>query len=151
LIGGEISLVASDHSPCPPAMKDKQLGDFFQAWGGIASLQLGLPAVWHEARKRGATIAQVAEWMSVAPARLAGLSHSKGRLAPGFDADIVVWNPETPVAVNDMTLYHRHALTPYRGQTLTGLVRATYVRGVQVYLDGRVATATPGSLLNDDG
>ena len=151
LIDGEIALVASDHSPCPPAMKDQQLGDFFQAWGGIASLQLGLAAVWREARRRGASIAQVAEWMSVAPARLAGLSHSKGRLAPGYDADIVIWNPETPVAVNDMTLYHRHALTPYRGQTLTGLVRATYVRGVQVYLDGRVATATPGSLLNDDG
>ncbi|MDB4891217.1 MAG: allantoinase [Gemmatimonadetes bacterium] len=150
LLDGQISLVASDHSPCPPAMKDLPLGDFFQAWGGIASLQLGLPAVWHEAQTRGGSIEQVAEWMSAAPAKLAGLSHSKGRLAPGFDADIVIWNPETTVAVDDMTLYHRHSLTPYRGHTLTGLVRATYVHGVQVYLDGRVATQTPGSLLNDD-
>jgi allantoinase len=132
-------------------MKDQQLGDFFQAWGGIASLQLGLPAVWHCAKQRGASIEELAEWMSVAPARLAGLSHSKGRLAVGFDADIVVWNPETPVAVDDVTLYHRHSLTPYRGHALTGLVRATYVNGVQVYLDGHVATATPGSLLNDKG
>ncbi|MEO5815001.1 MAG: allantoinase AllB [Gemmatimonadaceae bacterium] len=151
LIDGEISLVASDHSPCPPSMKDQTLGDFFQAWGGIASLQLGLPAVWHEAQTRGASIEQVAEWMSAAPARLAGLSHSKGRLAPGFDADIVIWNPETPVAVDDLTLYHRHSLTPYRGRTLTGLVRATYVGGVQVCLNGRVAATTPGSLLSDDG
>jgi len=151
LIDGGISFVVSDHSPCPPAMKDQQLGDFFQAWGGIASLQLGLPAVWHGAKQRGASIEQLAEWMSVAPARLAGLSHSKGRLAVGFDADIVVWNPETPVAVDDVTLYHRHSLTPYRGHALTGLVRATYVNGVQVYLDGHVATATPGSLLNDKG
>jgi allantoinase len=150
LADGQISLVASDHSPCPPAMKDQQLGDFFQAWGGIASLQLGLPAVWHEASKRGASIDQIAEWMSAAPARLAGLSHFKGRLAVGFDADIVIWNPDQPVAVDDLTLYHRHSLTPYRGRTLTGLVRATYVRGVQVYLNGRVATATPGSLLNDE-
>jgi allantoinase len=150
LTNGEIALVASDHSPCPPAMKDHTLGDFFQAWGGIASLQLGLPAVWHEAQTRGASIEQVAEWMSTAPARLAGLSHSKGRIAPGFDADIVIWNPETPVAVDDITLYHRHSLTPYRGRTLTGLVRATYVGGVQVYLNGRVAAATPGSLLSDD-
>jgi allantoinase len=151
LIDGQIALVASDHSPCPPAMKDQPLGDFFQAWGGIASLQLGLPAMWHEAQKRGLAIAQLAEWMSVAPARLAGLSHSKGRLTAGYDADIVIWNPEAPVAVDDMTLYHRHSLTPYRGHTLTGLVRATYVRGVQVYLDGRVATEMPGSLLNGDG
>lgn len=149
LIDGQISLVASDHSPCPPAMKEQQLGDFFQAWGGIASLQLGLPAMWHQARQRGVSIEQLAEWMSGAPAKLAGLSHSKGRLAPGFDADIVIWNPETPVAVDEMTLYHRHSPTPYRGHTLTGLVRATYVRGVQIYLDGRVATDAPGSLLND--
>jgi allantoinase len=132
-------------------MKGQRLGDFFQAWGGIASLQLELPAVWHEAQTRGASIEQIAEWMSGAPAQLAGLSHSKGRLAPGFDADIVIWNPERPVAVDDMTLYHRHSLTPYGGHTLTGLVRATYVHGVQVYLDGRVATETPGSLLNENG
>ena len=149
LIDGHIAFVASDHSPCPPAMKDLEHGDFFQAWGGIASLQLGLPAVWHEARKRGVAVAQVFEWMSAAPARLAGLERHKGHLAPGFDADIVVWNPDAPVAVDDMTLHHRHPLTPYRGRTLTGAVRATYVGGVQVYLDGHVAEAKPGRLIND--
>jgi allantoinase len=150
LMNGEIALVASDHSPCPPAMKDLEHGDFFQAWGGIASLQLGLPALWHEGRKRGATVAELAEWMSAAPARLARLEKSKGRLASGYDADIVIWNPEATVVVDEMMLYHRHPLTPYRNRTLTGEVRATYVGGVQVYLNGRVADIKPGRLINDD-
>ena len=150
LADGEIQLVASDHSPCPPAMKDPEHGDFFQAWGGIASLQLGLPAVWHEARKRGISIEQIAEWMSAAPARFAGLSNLKGRLAPGYDADIVVWDPATPVAVDAMTLHHRHPVTPYRERTLTGAVRATYVGGVPVYLNGRIADATSGRLINSE-
>ena len=148
LLAGEIDLIATDHSPCPPAMKDLEHGDFFQAWGGIASLQLGLPAVWHEARKQGATIEQVAQWMSAAPARLARLESSKGRLAPGFDADVVIWNPEAPVVVDEKTLHHRHPLTPYHGRTLTGLVKATYVGGVEVFRDGSFAKETSGRLIN---
>ena len=147
LLDGEIDLVASDHSPCPPAMKDQEHGDFFQAWGGIASLQLGLPAVWHEARSRGATIEQLSQWMSAAPARLARLESSKGRLAPGFDADIVIWNPDAPVVVDETTLHHRHPLTPYRGRTLTGLVKASYVSGVESFRAGRFAADTSGRLL----
>jgi allantoinase len=131
-------MIVSDHSPCPPAMKARERGDFFASWGGIASLQLGLPAVWHEARARGVSVATVAERMSAAPARLAGLGARKGRLAEGFDADIVIWDPESSVSVDTMTLYHRHPLTPYRGRPLTGLVRATYVAGIQVFGDGRI-------------
>ena len=148
LLAGEIDLVATDHSPCPPAMKDRERGDFFQAWGGIASLQLGLPAVWHEARKQGATIEQVAQWMSAAPARLARLESSKGRLAPGFDADLVIWNPDAPVVVDEKRLHHRHPLTPYHGRTLTGLVKATYVGGVEVFRDGVFAEETSGRLIS---
>ncbi len=132
LIAGDIDLIASDHSPCPPELKRTD-GDFFQAWGGIASLQLGLPAVWHEAQSRGATIEQVAGWMSAAPARLAGLASSRGRIAVGYDADIVIWKPETRVDVNAMTLYHRHPVTPYRNCILTGEVHSTYVRGVEIF------------------
>ena len=148
LLAGEIDLIATDHSPCPPALKDLEHVVFFQAWGGIASLQLGLPAVWHEARKQGATIEQVAQWMSAAPARLARLESSKGRLAPGFDADVVIWNPEAPVVVDEKTLHHRHPLTPYHGRTLTGLVKATYVGGVEVFRDGSFAKETSGRLIN---
>jgi allantoinase len=128
LLAGELDLVASDHSPCLPSMKESA-GDFFSAWGGIASLQLALAAVWTGARARGALPARLAEWMSAAPARLAGLSDRKGRLAAGYDADIVVWDPETSFIVDPSTLLHRHPLTPYSGRKLFGVVRATYAGG----------------------
>ena len=138
VLDGEIPMIVSDHSPCPPSLKRQDTGDFFVSWGGIASLQLGLPAVWHEARGRGASVGLMAERMSRAPAHLAGLDSRKGRLVAGYDADIVIWNPEASVSLDDMTLYHRHPLTPYRGRPLTGRVRATYVGGVPVFRDGRI-------------
>ncbi|MDQ2667783.1 MAG: allantoinase AllB [Gemmatimonadota bacterium] len=137
LIRGDIDLVVSDHSPCPPEMKDLERGDFFRAWGGIASLQLGLPAMWHEARQRDVSIARVAEWMSAAPARLAGIDSTKSRIAVGADADLVVWDPEASFVVDAAQLRHRHLITPYLGRTLTGVVKATYVGGRPVYTNDR--------------
>jgi allantoinase len=128
LIRGEIDLVASDHSPCPPAMKESG-GDFFAAWGGIASLQLSLSAVWTGARARGVGPERVAGWMSSNTARLARLDGRKGRLASGYDADIVVWDPEVSFRVVPNQLEHRHAVTPYAGRELFGRVRRTYVSG----------------------
>jgi allantoinase len=132
LISGEIDLVASDHSPCPPAMKETG-GDFFAAWGGIASLQVALPAVWTGARARGLAPERLAEWMSAAPARIAGLSGSKGALAAGCDADIVVWDPERSFVVDPATLLHRHKVTPYARRELYGVVRATIAGGRVVF------------------
>jgi allantoinase len=128
LIEGEIDLVASDHSPCPPAMKETG-GDFFSAWGGIASLQLSLSAVWTGARVRGVKPERIADWMSWRPAKLAGLGASKGALAPGYDADIVVWDPEASFVVEPGMLLHRHKVTPYLGQTLFGMIHSTFVGG----------------------
>jgi allantoinase len=132
LIAGDIDLVASDHSPCPPAMKATK-GDFFSAWGGIASLQLSLPAVWTGARARGLKPNRIAQWMSAATARLAGLQSQKGALAAGYDADIVLWDPEPRFVVNPATLLHRHKLTPYAGRELFGKVSATYVGGRRIF------------------
>jgi allantoinase len=127
LIAGDIDSIASDHSPCPPEMKATQ-GDFFASWGGIASLQLELAAVWTGARQRGASIADVSRWMSTAPATLSGLSR-KGSLAPGYDADLVIWDPEALFAVESSRLEDRHHITPYDGRELFGVVRRTFVRG----------------------
>ena len=135
LLSGMIDLVASDHSPCLPSMKESA-GDFFGAWGGIASLQLGLAAVWTGARARGAAPERIAEWMSAAPARLVGLSDRKGLLAAGRDADIVVWDPEASFVVDPSKLLHRHPVTPYAGRNLFGVVRATYASGQLAF--GRV-------------
>ena len=132
LIAGDIDLVASDHSPCPPEMKETE-GDFFSAWGGIASLQLSLSAVWTGARARRLKPERIAQWMSAAPARLAGLQNRKGALAAGYDADIIVWDPETRFVVDPTELLHRHKLTPYAGRELFGKVADTYVGGRRIF------------------
>jgi allantoinase len=132
VIGGEIDLIASDHSPCPPEMKETD-GDFFPAWGGIASLQLSLAAVWTGARSRGLKPGRIAQWMSSAPAKLAGLSSRKGAIAAGYDADIVLWDPDAHFRVNPGELLHRHKVTPYAGRELFGKVSATYVAGQRIF------------------
>ncbi|MQA26346.1 MAG: allantoinase AllB [Micromonosporaceae bacterium] len=125
LAAGAIGSVVSDHSPCVPELKQ---GDFGSAWGGIASLQLGLPLVWTGARSRGHGLTDVARWMATAPAALVGLPH-KGRIATGCDADLVAFAPDDEFVVDPATLRHRHPVTPYAGKRLTGVVRRTWLRG----------------------
>jgi allantoinase len=145
LASGDLSMVCSDHSPCPPERKHLDDGDFMAAWGGISSLQLGLPVLWSAARRRGHTLADLAEWMCRAPARLAGLDDRKGAIAPGRDADLVLLDPDTSFTVDPASLYHRHPVTPYADRVLHGVVRATYLRG-QLAWDGR-GFADPGGRL----
>ena len=123
---GDVDLVVSDHSPCTPELKRFDVGDFGQAWGGIASLQVALPAVWTGARERGLGLASVVRWMAEGPARLADLP-GKGAIAVGRDADLVVFAPEERFTVGD--LHHRSPVTPYAGRELTGVVRRTWLRG----------------------
>lgn len=149
-----IDLVASDHSPCPPAMKRLAAGDIMTARGGIASLEVALAALGTGARARGRTPADPVRWMAGRPARLAGLAGRKGRITPGADADRVVWDAEAEWTVTGADLQHRHPLTPYEGRRLTGLVRATLVRGLPVFEregraddPGRFAAPPSGRLL----
>jgi allantoinase len=142
---GALSLVATDHSPAPPQMKCP--GDFVRAWGGIASLELSLPVVWTHARERGLHPVDLARWMSEAPSALAGLSGRKGRLAPGHDADFVVWDDNGLFTVEPAHLQQRHKTTPYAGQRLCGIVHKTYVRGRAVWSRGGLAAAASGQLL----
>src|SRR5205823_4094125 len=99
-------------SPCTPELKKLEAGDFAAAWGGIASLQLGLPVIWTEAQRRGLSPVELAEWMCTGPARLARLEWSKGRIAKGFDADFVLWDPVAPYEVLAGRIEHRHKVTP---------------------------------------
>ena len=126
---GTIDLIATDHSPCPPEMKCFASGSFQSAWGGISSLSVSLPAVWTEARKRGFEIADVVRWMSSAPGKLAGLDERKGRILPGLDADLVVFDPDAQFHVTEERLHFRHRYTPYLGRQLTGEIKTTIVRG----------------------
>jgi allantoinase len=143
---GAIDLIASDHSPAPPALKKLESGDFMAAWGGIASLELALSAVWTAARAHGSTPADLARWMAKGPARLAGLGGRKGVIAPGADADLIVWDPDAEWTVRGAALRHRHPLTPYEGRALRGAVRTTFVRGRRVFERGAVDTF-PGQSL----
>jgi allantoinase len=147
LFEGVIDFVITDHSPCTPALKVPERGDFQAAWGGIASLQLGLSAVWTEAARRGGSTLDMARWMSAAPARFAGLSSHKGRIAPGYDADLVVWDPDAERTVRAEDLFFKHRLSPYVGKQLRGKVHQTWLRGREVF-DGDRHLGTPqGQLL----
>jgi allantoinase len=131
LADGLITCVVSDHSPCTPDLKRRDTGDFAAAWGGIASVQLGLPVIWTAARARGFALADVVSWMARRPADLVGLTR-KGRLAVGADADLVAFDPEDTFVVDAGKLHHRNPVTPYAGRTLTGVVRTTWLRGARV-------------------
>jgi allantoinase len=147
---GVLDLVATDHSPAPPALKCTG-GDFLRAWGGIASLELSLAATWTGLRAFGAStglgFTDLARWMSAAPASLARLADRKGAIAVGRDADLIVWDPETAFTVDPATLQQRHKLTPYAGRCLNGVVRTTFVRGERVWDDGRLTRSGGGCLL----
>jgi allantoinase len=133
LDSGDIDMVVSDHSPCTAVLKRRDTGDFAEAWGGIASLQLGLPVVWTSARERGVPLTDVVRWMATAPARRVGLA-GKGEIAVGADADLCVFAPDEPWVVDPARLHHKNPVSAYAGRTLTGTVRATWLRGRPVEL-----------------
>jgi allantoinase len=144
---GTISMVVSDHSPCPPEMKRRAEGDFLKAWGGISSLQFRLAVVWTHARRRGFALEDLARWLALGPAKLAGLDARKGSIAPGRDADLVLFDPEATMRVAPEINEHRHKLTPYDGQELHGVVEATYLRGEKIYGRGTFSERPTGRLL----
>lgn len=133
---GTIDMIVSDHSPCTPALKLQQTGDFMDAWGGISALQFGLPVMWTNLGRRGFDIAALTRLMSAGPAALAGLDDWKGKIATGYDADLVVWDPNEKFTVIPELIEHRHKLTPYSGMELSGKVHGVYVRGKQVFRNG---------------
>lgn len=130
---GIIDFVATDHSPATPDLKALESGNFMKAWGGIASLQFALPVLWSAAQKRNCTLADMARWLSENPAKLIGKEKSKGKIARGFDADLVIWDPEKRFTVKADGIYHKHAVTPYLNETLTGVVELVFLGGEQVY------------------
>jgi allantoinase len=147
LSDGAIDMVATDHSPAPAEVKRITEGNFVSAWGGIASLQLGLAAVWTGASARGVSPHQLTRWLSEAPAQLAGLWPTKGAIVVGADADLVFWDPDAESVVDAESLYHRHPVTPYHGRRLRGRVHTTLLRGTVVFDAGQCRVGASGQLL----
>ena len=142
LAAGTIGAVVSDHSPSTVDLKRLDSGDFGEAWGGIAGLQLSLPVVWTEARRRGHTLVDVVRWMARGPADLVGLT-DRGRIEPGAVAHLAVLAPDAAFTVDVAALHHRNPVSPYAGRVLTGVVRQTWLHGAPVDL----AAAPRGRLL----
>lgn len=144
---GVLEMIASDHSPCTPALKAMEEGNFATAWGGVAGLQLALPVVWTQARARGHSLSHIARWMAERPAKLAGLEARKGSIAAGRDADLVVLDPEREIEVTPAMIRHRYSVTPYQGERLRGAVCATYLRGETIWDGSRLMGSDRGDLL----
>lgn len=147
LRSGDIDMVVSDHSPSPPQEKRLETGDFFGAWGGIASLELTLAVAATGAAARGIPIERLGSWMAAAPALLAGLEESRGRIAPGREAHFVLWDPDEEWVVEPGRMFQRHKTTPYAGVSLRGRVLATYLRGEKIYDRGRLIEPGRGELI----
>ncbi|MBY0495742.1 MAG: allantoinase AllB [Cyanobacteria bacterium] len=144
---GYVDLIATDHSPAPARLKHIEDGNFVKAWGGVASLQITLSIVWDGAAKRRLPLERLAGWMAAGPARLAGLTGRKGAIAPGYDADLVVMDPDREMIVDASRLYHHHAVTPYDGARLRGVVIATMLRGEIIFDHGECIGPPLGHLL----
>jgi allantoinase len=139
---GIIDMVVTDHSPCPPEMKCADKGRFDLAWGGIASLSVALSAMHTECLQRGFTLDDLVRWMSTTPAALAGISNQTGSLEAGRDANFILFDTEATLTVTADKLHYRHPISPYLGETLRGVVKATYLHGEPIYRAGAFA-ATP--------
>lgn len=135
---GLINFIVSDHSPCTPQLKNRETGNFDTAWGGIAGLQFSLPVIWTEMVKRGLTLGHLSHWMSEATAGFLKIQGKPGRIEVGADADLVVWDAKAEFTLEESQIFHRHKVTPYLGKKLRGVVKRTFVRGEQVYGNGKV-------------
>jgi allantoinase len=111
----------------------EETGRFDEAWGGIASLSIALPLLWTECERRSLSLRQLSEWTSAAPARLAGLSTEVGSIEPGKHANLVAFDTAASFTVAPELLHYRHAISPYMGETLRGVVRSTWLRGERVF------------------
>jgi len=143
---GIIDFVATDHSPSPAEMKEPASGNFLKAWGGISSLQFALPVLWTAAKKHDCGLPEIAKWLCENPALLPQLK-TKGRIAKGFDADFVVWNPGRSFAATEDIIHHRHKMTPYLDEELCGTVEQTWLGGEKVFDGGKFLHLNKGRIL----
>ncbi|XP_033763464.1 allantoinase, mitochondrial-like [Pecten maximus] len=166
IVRGDIDMVVSDHSPCTPELKQLDTGDFTTAWGGIASVQFGLSLFWTACQPYGLTLNDVVRLLCRNTAQLAGVGDRKGAIKTGYDADFVIWDPESSFEVTVGMVRHKHkvrktanlchyneaghSLTPYTGKQLRGVVKTTVLGGVIIYEDNVAVRIPTGKILLRD-
>ncbi|MCF6319089.1 MAG: allantoinase AllB [Proteobacteria bacterium] len=130
---GSIAFIVSDHSPCTPALKKLEEQNLWEAWGGISSLQFGLSLIWTAIQKRGYSFEHLVKWMCERPTRLVNLENIKGKIAKGYQADFVIWNPETQHTIDKKDILHKNKLSAYEQHTVYGVVEQTILRGEVIF------------------
>lgn len=143
---GIIDFVATDHSPAPSELKEMGSGDFMKAWGGISSLQFSLPILWTAAKKHNCSVADMAKWLCENSSKLPGMQNAKGKIQKGYDADLIIWDPEEKFTVTPEIIQHRHKLTPYLEENLYGVVKQTWLQGEKVYDGGKFLHLNKGHI-----
>ncbi|MFN8672077.1 MAG: allantoinase AllB [Candidatus Sericytochromatia bacterium] len=144
---GTIDFIVSDHSPCTANLKLMEAGDIEKAWGGISGLQFSLSLIWTEAKKREISIETLSDLMSVKTAEFIGLANTKGKISKGFDADLLIWNPEEEFVIEEKMIQHKNKVTPYLNKKLFGVVKETYLRGNKIYENGNFINKPIGDFL----
>jgi len=144
LTRGRVHIVASDHSPAPPAMKS---GDFIAAWGGIAGVQSTLPVLLEVGHhQRALPLERISALLAAEPARRFRI-RGKGSLEPGMDADLALVDLNRRMTLTVGDLHQRHPLTPYLGHSFRGAVRRTIRRGTTIFNDGQITATNGGAVV----
>jgi allantoinase len=143
---GVLDFITTDHSPAPPAIKELESGNLQKAWGGIAGLQFLLPAAW-TAMKEKISLEKFIPLLTEHPAKFLQVDNRKAKLAVGFDADMIVWNPDEKMEVKANDILHRYDCSPYCGKELFGTVQQTIVNGFTVYQNKKVVNKNSGKWL----
>ncbi len=135
---GDLPVITTDHCPFTAAEKATGLDDYSQIPGGVPSIEMRLAAMYGGGVARGwLTLPQWVAVCCTTPAQLMGLAR-KGHLAPGYEADVVIFDPDAPWTVTPQTLHETAGWTPYEGLTLPGRVQTTIIRGQVVVADGEL-------------
>ncbi len=137
---GEVDVIGSDHSPCPPEMKRRD--NFFEIWGGIAGVQWTLPALID----KGLGLPCIAALTAGNGARRFSID-KRGVIEAGAYADLALIDLNASQTVEEGVLFQRHRISPYVGMKLRGVVRKTIRRGDVIYSDGTITARTPGLLV----
>jgi allantoinase len=156
LLRGNVPIVASDHSPAPPALKGLSANgaasdrdaSFFTVWGGIAGVQSTLAVLLDAGHhQRGLALTTIAALTAANPAERFGLAERKGAIRIGADADLALVELGTLHTLTADELHDRHRLNPYVGRTLRGRVVRTVRRGATLFADGRIVAQAGGRLV----